>query len=313
LDKRIKDLKNKYEQIDIPENVDEVIDKGIMKGRMEMKRERQKRNWVKGLGAVAAAALLLTVTVNMSPAVANSIENIPGVGKLVQVLKFDQGTSSGGTVTDGSDVSFIVWQRDQQDKDIEKLIINFGSGDNAVQDIAPNYDINYSQYPCSMTFTVSGARKLSAEKDLAALKESKFITDAYKLLTMDDSMVRFTVNFNGPVEYEVKEYQEPAQLVVTLQKDRDASLDQAVYSVRTASYPWGEGFGMLEEQLMGIESRRVLKDKKGTFLVETGYFTTEQEAKIQQEELTKTYGENLQLYVEKRGLNDKPEAIVDNN
>jgi tryptophanase len=79
LDKRIKDLKNKYEQIDIPENVDEVIDKGIMKGRMEMKRERQKRNWVKGLGAVAAAALLLTVTVNMIPAVANSIENIPGV------------------------------------------------------------------------------------------------------------------------------------------------------------------------------------------------------------------------------------------
>lgn len=35
MDKRIKDLKNKYEQIDIPENIDEVIDKAHYERRTD--------------------------------------------------------------------------------------------------------------------------------------------------------------------------------------------------------------------------------------------------------------------------------------
>ncbi|MDD2401910.1 MAG: hypothetical protein PHD60_06910 [Clostridia bacterium] len=163
-----------------------------------------------------------------------------------------------------------------------------------------------------MNFTVSGARSLSAEKDFAMLKESKLVADAYKLITLDDSMVRFTVIFNKPVVYEAKEYQDPAQLVVILKEDKGALLHQTVYSVRTASYLRGASIGMLEEQLMGVEGIRVLKDDNGTFLIEVGYFTTELEAQTRFEELSRIYGKNLQLRIEKRNLNDIPEKINNN-
>lgn len=306
MDKKIKDLKSVYEHINIPEKIDVIIDDAIMKGHMQMKLEQKKKKWFKGFGAAAVVLVLLTVIVNTMPAVADSIDNIPGVGKLVQVLRFDKGISSGGTIMDGSDVRFIAWQ---QDKNAEKLTVNFGNGNNSVQDLAPYYEINYTEYPCSMTFTLSGVRSISAEKDLEDLKESKYIADVYKLITLDDSMVRFTITFNNSMEYEVKEYKEPAQLVVTLKKNEAALTDQEVYSVRTASYPFGESIGILEEQLMEVKGKRILKDNNGTFFIEVGYFTAEQEAQTRLKELSRIYEQNLKLHIEKRSLNEIPEAI----
>ena len=69
-------------------------------------------------------------------------------------------------------------------------------------------------------------------------------------------MIRFNVVFNTPVKYEVKEYKEPAQVVVTLTKDKNA-VDKPLYSVRTASYPNGETIGIMEE-MIGIDIARII-------------------------------------------------------
>lgn len=97
-------------------------------------------------------------------------------------------------------------------------------------------------------------RKLDAEKDFGELKKSKYIKDVYRIITLDDSAVRFNVVFNQPVKYEVVEYKEPAQVVVTLSNGQEK--DEPVYSVRSASYPMGEELGILEELIFNEDDRR---------------------------------------------------------
>jgi len=303
LNNKIEDLKNKYDALEIPAELDEYIKKGIEKGKSEMRKKKIRTRWTKGAASVAAAAVVFTIGINTVPVFASSMSNVPGIGKLVNVLQFNKGIGSGGTITDGSDVKSITSQKNNTS---ETLTINF-SKDNVSSDKVPHYKVDYKKYPYTMTFTVSGARNISAEKEFEALKQNKFVSDVYKIITLDDSMVRFNVVFNTPVKFEVKEYKEPAQMVINLTKDKE-TLQQPIYAVRTASYPNGEQIGSIEEQF-SLDGARILKDEKGTFLVDMGAFDSEKVAKEKIAELNKKYGNNTKFYIEKRNASDIPKTI----
>lgn len=252
-----------------------------------------------------------TISINTIPAFANSTSNIPGIGKLVKVLQFNKGTDtketiSGGIITDSSNVQSITSQKNDKS---QTLTITF-SKDNVSMGTVPHYKVDYKKYPYTMTFTVSGARYISVEKDFDALKQNKFVSDVYKIITLDDSTVRFNVVFKNPVKFEVKEYKKPAQLVVNLTKEED--LKQPVYAVRSASYPYGEEIGHIEEQFIS-EDARMLKDENGTFLVDMGAFNSEKLAEEKIAEFNKKYGSNTKLYIEKRNASDIPKAIKETN
>lgn len=312
--KRLKALKEEYENIALPPELDDCIEKAVMKGKIEMSKIEIKRvdkrsnsssnKWLKRFSGVAAVFIAFTISINTIPSFANTMYDVPGVGKLVQVLHFNRGTVEGGTVTDGTDVGFISLQ---QAKDEDKIIISFTKED-MPQDLANMYNISYSECPDTMIFTIPGARQFSAEKDFAALKKSEFVKDVYRIMTMDDSMIRFAVSFTGPVQYEVKEFKEPAQLVVSLKESPDTEKQQ-VYSVRSISLPYGENLGYMEEMLFSQEGLRILKDQEGTYLVEAGYYETEEKAQAKLQELVENTGLKDQLIIEQRSSDELPQYL----
>lgn len=302
---RIDNLKKVYEEIEIPNNLDEVVNNALKNGGNKMNKEKANvnRRWIKGGGIAAAVAIVFTISVNTMPVFANSLIKIPGVGQLVKVLQFKDGKGEGGKITDGADVNII---RLKSNKDSESIIINFAqAGEGSTT--APSYKIDYKNNPYTMTFTISGARKLNAEEYFEKLKESKYISDVYRLMTLDDSMVRFTVVFNKPIKYEVKEYKEPAYLEVDIKEDKVK--EEIMYSVRTTSQPFGEGIGQVEEILFEESEKRMLKDLKGTFLVEVGIYNSKEEAEKKLQEVKGKYASQLKFFIEERKGADFPNAF----
>ncbi|WP_315115231.1 DUF4179 domain-containing protein [uncultured Clostridium sp.] len=303
MNNKIDDLKKVYEEIEIPNNLDEVVNNALKNGGDKMSKEKVNRKWIKGAGIAAAVIVIFTISVNTMPVFANSLINIPGVGQLVKVLQFNDGKGAGGKITDGSDVNAI---RIKSNKDSESIIINFAQ-DKGASSTAPSYEIDYKNNPYTMTFTISGARELNAEQYFEGLKESKYIYDVYKLMTLDDSMVRFTVVFNKPIKYEVKEYKDPAYLEVDLKED--TLKGETMYSVRTESQPFGEGIGITEEILFEENGKRMLKDLNGTFCIEVGLYNSKEEAEKRLEEVKGKYGSNLNFFIEERMGEEAPNSL----
>ncbi|KTD86422.1 hypothetical protein [Paenibacillus etheri] len=308
MDNRLERLQKAYNDIEIPEELSQASRKGIERGKLHKQQKRGiKMSGLKWTGSVAAAVIIsFTVGVNTVPAFADSMNHVPVLGKLVSVLKFTDGSAGGGTIQDGVDVNFIALKHQ---KNSDQMILNFANSDNT-QDLASSYNVKFTDNPSTMTVTVSGARNFSAIKDLETLKQSKYVQDAYRLITLDDSAIRFNVTFKEPVAYEVKEYKEPAQVAITLKdKKGDVGEGTSIYSLRTVSEPSGESQGMAEEMLFGLKDVRVLKDQKGLFLVEAGYFNTEAEALAQLKKIQTEYGIGDLLFVEKRSSQEIPQSI----
>lgn len=88
-------LKKDYEDIDIPEELDRVVRASIQEAKMKRKKKRPVfRNSFIG---VAAAAAIFIGSINVSPAFAKSMVNVPILGSIVEVLTVQQLTVDEGT------------------------------------------------------------------------------------------------------------------------------------------------------------------------------------------------------------------------
>ncbi|GGA39401.1 RsiV family protein [Psychrobacillus lasiicapitis] len=79
--KNLQDAKQKYEEIEIPEELNLIVKRSIKKAKR--KQNKPFKQW--GIGFVAAATLFIT-SVNVSPALAHSLASVPVVGSIVQVV-----------------------------------------------------------------------------------------------------------------------------------------------------------------------------------------------------------------------------------
>lgn len=88
-------LKNNYENIEIPEELDRVVRASIREAKMKHRKKRLVfRNSI--IGAAAAAALFIG-SINVSPAFAKSMVNVPLLGSIVEVFTVQQLTVDEGT------------------------------------------------------------------------------------------------------------------------------------------------------------------------------------------------------------------------
>ncbi|GAC42168.1 hypothetical protein PPOP_1525 [Paenibacillus popilliae ATCC 14706] len=115
------------------------------------------------------------------------------------------------------------------------------------------------------------------EQSFDELKKSDLVADAYHVVTLDDSIYRFVLEFHKPVKYEVQEYADPAHIVLTLSQDKEAG-KKTIYSVRTETYMNGEEIGIVEEGLYEESGIRTLKENGDQFYIELGSLTDEAEA-----------------------------------
>ncbi len=128
MDDKLKELSKIYNDINIPDQLDQVIDEAINRGRSEVinmeKIKKRKSNktakWVRRVGATAASlVIVLGITVNASSVAAENIYKIPilgGIGKVItfREYKIDNDTSIGEVTVPKVD--------NVENKDIEKQI-----------------------------------------------------------------------------------------------------------------------------------------------------------------------------------------------
>jgi hypothetical protein len=200
----------------MPDALDDAISRGTLEGkrlsekRASMTHKTRPSAGMHFMAGAAAAMMILVISLNLSPAFADRMIEIPVLGQLVKVLIFTNGSAGGGEITDGSDVSGVSTVKSGAS---EYFTIHFQQGE-MPQDIAGAYTVQYARYPDTLSFQLSGVRMFSATEDFEALKGSSLVEDVYPIITMDDSMVRFMIVFKEPVVYEVKEMKEPASLVI---------------------------------------------------------------------------------------------------
>ncbi|NBI28693.1 hypothetical protein [Chengkuizengella marina] len=286
-------LEKEYKDIQIPSELNHVVQTGIERGRTKMNK-RSSNKFLNICASLILGLTLLTASVNISPTFGHSLENIPYMGKLVKVLQFNNGTSEGGTVTDGTDISGI----DSFEKEgYENIVINFSQYDMLQNDVGA-FKVKYDENPYTMTFEINGARYISAEKDFNKILENKYVKDIYTIVTADDSAIRFVIEFDRPVKYKIEERKDPASLVISLKEDEKYE-EKKIYSLRTESYVYGIFLTHFEEKLaaFNIETRQ-LKDEDGLLFLEIQSFETLEEAEEKLEELSKST--DIEMLIEER-------------
>ncbi|WP_079526152.1 DUF3298 domain-containing protein [Solibacillus isronensis] len=80
---KLKNLKEQYNNIPIPKELESLIEKNL-----QYSPKKSKRKLPIFLTSVAAAAVLFTVGLNTNPAMAKSLADVPVIGQVVQVLTF---------------------------------------------------------------------------------------------------------------------------------------------------------------------------------------------------------------------------------
>ncbi|MBS4188796.1 DUF3298 domain-containing protein [Bacillus sp. FJAT-49705] len=83
MDKKLEELKTEYKNIPIPDELDFVVERALKKG----KTNKRGYKWMAG---TAAAAILFIGGINISPAMANTLSEVPIVGSIVKVLTFTE-------------------------------------------------------------------------------------------------------------------------------------------------------------------------------------------------------------------------------
>ena len=85
MDEKLKELEKQYNKVPIPKELDFVVERALQQGKK--KRKKRAPQWLLGS---AAAAMLFTAGLNVSPAMARTLSEIPLVGSVVKVLTWTE-------------------------------------------------------------------------------------------------------------------------------------------------------------------------------------------------------------------------------
>ncbi|MET4563139.1 hypothetical protein ABIA69_004332 [Lysinibacillus parviboronicapiens] len=85
MDKKIKELEKHYNNVPIPKELDFIVENALKQGKK--KKKNRTPQWLLGS---AAAAMLFTASLNVSPAMARTLADIPVVGSVVKVLTWTE-------------------------------------------------------------------------------------------------------------------------------------------------------------------------------------------------------------------------------
>lgn len=109
--KKLEELENNYNNIEIPDRLDDVVNDAL-----NINKKKNSRSKITKWSTVAASICILISGVNLSPAFANTLENIPIIGNMIKVINFKNYRIN----ENGYDVSIDVPKlKGLKDKDLE--------------------------------------------------------------------------------------------------------------------------------------------------------------------------------------------------
>lgn len=301
-------MKAIYDEIVIPAELDCAVKNAIRRGGITMRNKKRKAGYFKIFGSVAAVLLIFAFALNSSPTFANSVKQLPGGETIVSLLTFVGDTAGGGEITDGQEIKHV---EAEQQPDHETLTVELYQGADAAA-TAGHFTVTHKTHPYSIVVGLAGVRAFPAADAFPDLSGMKLFDDIYRLVTLDDSTHRFVLTFKKPVIIEVSEQQNPARIIIKVREDKQAEPLAPMYSLRTASFPFGESIGVAENIFaseLGSASARLLKDKNGLYLAEEGLYSTMAEAQARLAEIEQYEHFTYELHIEKRESGSVPESI----
>ena len=257
---------NPHIPVDIPRNLDEVVQRGIAQGKSVVAHRRRVMRIVRrSTCSFLLAVGLLIGCINLSPAFAAAIEDVPLLGQLVQIFGRNQPVVEGGVVSNGGEAAVTM----ERDGDIEQMRLDFG------QSTAALYKAEFSSYPKTITITLPGTASIAVLSEITRAQDtSQYIKSVYELPISTSEAVALQLELENDADVQMEEYSNPGSLVIRL-LPTDIQMD-TIYSLRTLSYA-GQEIREIAEQYAGWDSR-ILQDDSGKFFVELAQYHTREAA-----------------------------------
>lgn len=279
--------KQKYDSIPIPEALDEVIACSIRRAERSKRLHALKRS----AACVAAVFCVLFASANIMP-IYTYAARIPVLGSIVQVLQI----GSGGEVTDGAHGDAESYG--------DSVQLSFGSEAGSL-DYVPHYSVAHYSAPNRVVMTFRGVRGMDFDELRESLLASEAVSDAYRMMILDDSAFGIVIVLNDGWSCEVAEYSDPGALMINFSEAKSEDADDEVYYLRTEAMPYTDELGLLCEEYHN-EGATQLKTASGNYIVTVGQYETESEALEALEELNETHGDKG-LFVASSAANELPE------
>ena len=252
--------------VPIPDDLDLVIQQGISRGRQEAARRRTLRRRVAhSTGCLVLVTALFVGGLQFSPAFAAAMEDVPVLGHLVHVFGKNQAVVEGGSQGDNHSASL----RMERSGDTEQMRLLFPVAD------ASQYRAEFASYPKTITITLPGTHTVEILSQISRAKDtSQYIKSVCQLPTSTAESTVIQLTLESDADVQIQEYRDPGSLVIQL-TPADIQLD-TIYSVRTLSLD-ADGIAAAASRL-DSHPLRVLQDDSGTFFLELGQFSSQEEA-----------------------------------
>lgn len=275
--------KTKYEQIPIPDALENVVTDARRRAAARTRRMR--------LSIATAACLTLFVGANVPTAYA-VLSEVPILGSIVRVLQI----GGGGTVTDGLIGGAAATQ--------DTVKIFFSSKTESTVDV-PNYEVVRKTAPNRILFTFNGVRDFDYAATEASFLALPTVKSVYRTMILDDSAIGFVVELTDNADYLISEYKEPGYLEVSLFTTPDAPEVSKVFFVRTPSMAQGEPLAQIRDAFLAQDAT-VVQTADGKYAAVMGAFATREEAEQFLKTVQASATIETELYVDGCQSNENP-------
>ena len=245
-------------EVDIPDDLNEVIRRGFSAGQQAViRRKRARRTAGRCACSVVLAAALFVGGINISPAFAAAVQDIPVIGELVRVFGKNQPLAQGGSQA-GEGTAVLT----------EQMRLEFPGAD------ASLYQAEFASYPKTVTITLPGTGGVEILSEISRAKDTSQYIKGVCRLPLEGEAAVIQLELESDADVQIQEYRDPGSLVIRL-TPAEIRLD-TVYSVRTLSC---DETGLTEAvQAYAGQSFRVLRDDNGAFFLELGQYADRAEA-----------------------------------
>ena len=257
---------NRNPDVPLPGDLDEVIRRGMDKGRAALaRRQRAGRLAVRSLCSLVLALGLLAGGIRLSPAFAAAVSELPVLGQLVRVFAVNQRLAEGGGGPGTQSAALTV----ERGGDGEQLRLDFGREDAAL------YRVECASCPKTITITLPGTAGVDILPELSRIRDdSPYIKSVCQLPVGGPDTAVIQLELENDADVQLQEYRGPGSLVIRL-TPAGIQMD-TVYSLRTLSVD-GEDIARLAEAYAG-GSARVLRDDRDRYFVELAQYASREEA-----------------------------------
>lgn len=249
--------KKSYEEIPVPECLDEVFFQACRRGRKTIAVRRMKK------AALAGAACICFVAFTGNETIYAKLSEIPVIGQVVQMIHSGQG----GEITDGAAGKLAEAEGNLQ--------VYFGSEVEKV----PHYTVQYLQAPERIQITLDGVRGFDRDRLNESAKILDGVKDIYFITYLDDSSVRFAIELEEGFGYQVKEFEKPGYLEISFGLSESAPAAGSSWYIRSESMEMGESLALMQENYDALQSE-ITKTSDGRYALQIGPFADKQEAEL---------------------------------